>query len=78
MRDATGASIAQTLSDFTIHDYSILMRLTFDGAAAQVGHNTPFMKLIRKYDIKYHVSEPRRPNQNPAESSIRELKRKWY
>ena len=77
MRNASGAAIAQALSDF-IHAYGIPARLTFDGASAQVGPNTPFMKLIRKHGINYHVSEPRRPNQNPAESAIRELKRKWY
>ena len=36
------------------------------------------MKTIRKHGIKYHLSSPRRPNENPAESSIREIKRRWY
>ena len=27
---------------------------------------------------KAHVSAPRRPDENPAEGFIRELKRKWY
>ena len=36
------------------------------------------MKFIREQQIQFHVSGPRRPNENPAESSIREAKRQWY
>eukprot|EP00978_Attheya_sp_CCMP212_P027874 scaffold94585_cov61-Attheya_sp.AAC.1 len=36
------------------------------------------MDLIRRYEIKYHVSAPKRPNENPAEGGIRELKKRWY
>ena len=36
------------------------------------------MKKIRKYDIYYHISEHDRPNQNPDEGVIRELRRKWF
>ena len=77
LRDASADSIGQALNDF-IHDYGVPTQLVFDGAASHVGHNTLFMKTVRKHDIRYHVSEPRRPNQNPAEGAIRELKRKWY
>ena len=54
------------------------MHLTFDGAMAQVGKNTKFMKTIKEYEIDYHVSAPRQPNENPSEGQIRELKRRWY
>ena len=37
-----------------------------------------FQEMICKHDIKPHVSAPRRPNENPAEAGIRELKRRWY
>ena len=34
---------------------------------------------MRKYEVKYqHVSGPRRPNENPAEQSIHEVKKRWY
>jgi hypothetical protein len=33
---------------------------------------------IWRYEIKYHVSDPRRPNENPAEQAIHEVKKRWY
>lgn len=72
-----GENIGNTLSEF-ISDYGIPDHLTFDGAAAQVGSQTRLMKLVKKNEINWHVSAPRRPNQNPAEGSIRELKKKFY
>ena len=77
MRNAKGATIGQTLKDFC-HDFGIPAHLTFDGATAQVGKNTDFARAINKYEIKTHVSGPRRPNENPAESAIREIKKRWY
>ena len=77
MTAATGQNIGQSLKDLA-HDYGVPDHLTFDGAQAQVGRGTVFMQTIRKYDTKYHVSAPRRPNENPAEGSIRQLKMRWY
>ena len=36
------------------------------------------MGMIRQFGIKHHISAPRRPNGNPAEASIREIKKRWY
>lgn len=72
-----GPSIGQTLNDF-INDWGIPDKLTFDGAMAQKGHDTLFMKIVRKANIDYHISEPRRPNQNPSEAAIREVKKRLY
>ena len=36
------------------------------------------METVRKYDTQYHISNPLRPNENPAEGSIRELKQICY
>ena len=77
LRSANGDSIGYSLSDF-VSDYGAPEHLTFDGAQVQVGSNTQFRNTIRKNDIKYHVSGPRRPNENPAEGNIREIKKKWY
>ena len=52
--------------------------MTFDGSKEQTLTGTDFMKKIRKYDINYHISEPERPGQNPAEGVIRKLRRKWF
>lgn len=77
MRGITGNATGQSLLDFS-HDFGVPAHLTFDGYSSQVGPNTLFMKTIRKYNIQHHVSEPRRPNQNPVEGSIRDIKIRWY
>ena len=77
MGSSTGDSIGQSYRDFC-HNFGIQEHLTFDGYLSQVGKNTTFMKLLRKYDTKYHISSPRRPQENPAEGSIREVKKRWY
>jgi hypothetical protein len=61
-----------------IRDFGVPERLTSDGASEQVGPNSDFMKNIRKYEIKHHISEPGRPQQNRAESDIREEKPRWF
>ena len=72
-----GDSIGHTLGDFA-NDFGAPEHLTFDGASVQVGSKTRFMELIRRMEIRYHVSAPRRPNENPAEAGIHELKKRWY
>jgi hypothetical protein len=71
------SSAGQALRQF-VRDYGIPEQLTSDGASEQTGPKTEFMQTIRKYDIEHHVSEPHRPQQNRAESVIREVKRKWF
>ena len=61
-----------------IFDYGSPNHLTYDGAAVQVGKNTVFQDTIRKANIQYHVSGPRRPNENPTEGAIRDIKMRWY
>ena len=65
------------LSEF-IMDYGVPLKMKFDGSKEQTLPGMDFMKKIRKYDIDYHVSEPDRPNRNPADGVIRELRRKWF
>ena len=36
------------------------------------------MRSINDYGSTYHVSALRRPNKNPSEASIREVKHIWY
>ena len=74
---ANGDLLGQTLRDFS-HDFGVPEHLTFDGAMAQVGGSTLFNRTLREYYIKYHVSSPRRPNENPGEGCIREIKKRWY
>ena len=72
-----GNHVGDTLTQF-INDYGAPEHLTFDGASVQTGPKTRFMDAIRKYEIKYHVSGPRRPNENPAEQCIHKVKKRWY
>jgi hypothetical protein len=68
---------AESLRKFT-RDWGIPRKLTYDGAPEQIGQFTDFQKRIRLYDIDFHVSSPRRPNENPAEGVIREVRKKWF
>ena len=72
-----GDSIGYTLRDFC-HDFGKPEHLTFDGHMAQRGQHTFFMQTICKYHIDYHISSPRRPNEQPAEGCIRVVKIRWY
>jgi hypothetical protein len=72
-----GNKVGDTLTQF-VSDFGVPEHLTFDGAAVHTGPKTKFMQAIRKYEIKYHVSGPQRPNENPAEQSIHEVKKRWY
>ena len=74
---ANGEQVGNSLNDF-VHEYGAPSHLTYDGAAVQIGSKTRFTNSIRKYDIQSHVSGPRRPNENPSEAAIRELKKRWY
>jgi hypothetical protein len=67
----------QALRQF-IRDFGVPEQLTSDGASEQTGLKTDFMQNVKKYEIQHHVSEPRRPQQNRAESVIREVKRRWF
>lgn len=59
-----GTQVGDTLTQF-ISDYGAPKHWTFDGASVQTGPTTRFMDAIRRYIIKYRVSGPRRPNENP-------------
>jgi hypothetical protein len=60
------------------NEYEVPDKLIFDGSGEQTRKNTDFMKNTRRYDIKHHVIEPDRHNQNHAEGTIRELRKKWF
>ena len=77
MTRANGDTIGDALLDF-VHDFGVPEHLKSDGAAAQEGKRTKFMASVRKYRIKHKLSGPKRPNENPSECAIREIKRRWY
>lgn len=59
-------------------DYGIMNHLTMDGSKEQTAKVSLFMQTMKKNDIKFHITEPFRHNQNRAETVIRELRRKWF
>ena len=77
IQEVNDAHIGPTLPRF-ISEYGIPEHLTMDGAQVQVGRKTKFMDTIRRANIDHHISRPRRPQENPAEGGIRELKRRFY
>ena len=77
MDKASNEKIGHSLGAF-ISEFGLLEHMTFDGAAVQVGIKTIFQDHIRNHDIQTQRSPPRRPNENPYEGSIQEVKRKWY
>ena len=77
MDKVDGNKVGNTLADF-VHEFGAPQHLTFDGASVQVGRKTKFQQVLRRSRIDYHVSQPYRPNENPAEQSIREVKKRWY
>ena len=52
--------------------------LISDGSAEQCGAHTEFQQRIRKHRVEHKQSEKERPNQNPAEGVIREVRKRWY
>ena len=73
----TGDSLGYLYRAFC-RDCGIPEHLKFDSYSSQVGRNTLFTKTVRKYYTRYPVSNPCRTNENPAEVSIIELKKRWY
>ena len=53
-------------------------QLTFDGSAEQVKPKMDFMRHVCDFRIDYHIMEPYRPQQNRAETVIREVKKRWF
>ena len=77
MKKENGENVGNSLNDF-IHEYGAPYHLTFDGVAVQVGSKTKFVDYLRRNHIHTHILTPRQPNENPAEGSIQEVKKKWY
>ena len=73
----SGDQIGYSLRDF-ISNFGVPEHLTFDGYSSHVGQSSLFMKTVRDSNIDFHISGVRRPNENPAEGSIRQIKQRWY
>jgi hypothetical protein len=74
---ASKADAGTALKTF-IMELGVPAELTIDGSKEQTNTKTLFQKCCRKNDIKVTRTEPERPNQNPAEGVIREVRRRWF
>jgi hypothetical protein len=63
---------------FFIMEFRVPDDLTIDGSKEQNSKGIEFMKSCRRNDIQITRTEPERPNQNPAEGVIREVRRRWF
>ena len=61
-----------------ILDYGAPEVVISDGSREQTGKNSQFQAILRKNKVRSVITMPHRPNQNPAETVIRELRKKWY
>jgi hypothetical protein len=52
--------------------------LRIDGSKEQTKPQTDFQKHCRRNNAKATRTEPERPNQNPAEGVIQEIRRRWF
>jgi hypothetical protein len=64
--------------DWFVQDYGAPETLISDGAPEQVGRNPKFQAKLCKHGIKHKTSETERSNQNPAEGTIREVRKRYY
>lgn len=53
-------------------------KMISDGSKEQTGRNSKFQATLRKNRIASEVTQTHRPNQNPSETVIRELRKRWY
>jgi hypothetical protein len=51
-------------------DYGIMEKLTIDGSNEQTAKGSLFMQTTKKNDVRFHITEPYRHNQNRAETVI--------
>ena len=77
MDKANIKNIGHILGAF-ISEFGVQEHLKFDSAAVQVGSKTILQNHVINHEIQTQRSAPRRPNKNPSEGSIWEVKSKWY
>ena len=61
-----------------IRDYGAPDVMITDGSREQTSKGSKFQATLRKNNVTPLVTQPHRPNHNPSETVIRELRKKWY
>ena len=57
--------------DKFVKEYGAPDKMTYNGAQEKIGRKTEFQRVMRKYEIKGHVTETNWTNQNAVEGFIR-------
>ena len=63
---------------YFIRKFGAPSNINFDVVWLQVDKNAMFMTALRRYEVKWHISQPYRPNENPSEAAIQYIKKKVY
>ena len=71
--DDVGASLKRF-----IVDYGAPEEMVTDGSKEQTSKNAQFQAILRQNKIRATVTNTYTPKQNPAETVIRELRKRWY
>ena len=61
-----------------LKEYGVPDRIITDGSREKTSKGSKWQATLRKNNITGEVTQPHRPNQNPAETVIRELRKRWY
>ena len=61
-----------------IKEYGAPDSMITDGSKEQSSKGSKFQATLRKNNIMGVVTQTYRPNQNPCETVIRELRKRWY
>ena len=56
--------------DKFVKEYGSQDKMTYDGTHEKIGRKTELQRVMRKYEIKGHVTEKKQPNQNSVEGYI--------
>ena len=73
----SGDSADGALKEF-LRDYGAPENMITDGLKEQTSKGSKFLATLRKNNVNPVVTMPHRPNHNPAEGVIRELRKRWY
>ena len=77
IRDKTKVEVDGALKRF-IKEYGAPDSMITDGSREQTAKGSLFQRTLRKNNIDGVITPPHRPNLNPVETVIRELRKKWY
>ena len=71
------SNCADALNKF-IRDYGAPEVMITDGSKEQTAKGSKWQATLRKNSIQGRITNTARPQQNPSETTIRELRKRWY